>query len=177
MIGINLRATPEQDDFTARWLQRLGAATRQVRSRHVDSEAGGTTMMRSRCVKSVGLLLQPWSSGLLLLCLLIPVRGNAAPICLQTQALGPQCIYYDAAECRKEAGRQGGICSANPKEVRVSPNVGQYCLLTSEHVSLCVYSDRTSCDRDAARQGAVCAYSTGVAPSGAPDPYARIEGR
>jgi hypothetical protein len=139
---------------------------------HGYSAEGVTMITQLNRGKPVG-IFGPWQPGLLLLGLLLPSGGgNAAPICLQTQAIAPQCIYYDANQCRRDANRQGGICSANPREIRDTPNVGQYCLLTSERVSLCVYSDRASCDADAARQNAACTYATGRRPSGAPDPYA-----
>jgi hypothetical protein len=115
-------------------------------------------------------------TGAVLLGLLAPAGGHAAPFCIGTEALPPQCIYYDANSCHKEAGRQGGICSVNKKELRVTRNVGQYCLVTSQKVSLCIYSDRATCSAEAQRQHAACTYAPGVAPSGAPDPYAGLGG-
>ena len=117
----------------------------------------------------------PLYAAVLLLSLLIgvivPARAVAAPFCIENQALPPQCIYYDARECRKEAQRQNGVCSANPREVRLTPNVGQYCMVTSELVSLCVYADRGPCEDDARRQNGTCTSAPQIAPVGAPDPY------
>jgi hypothetical protein len=118
-----------------------------------------------------------WRQSAVLLGLLIPAGGHAAPFCIGSEAVPPQCIYYDADSCRREAIRQGGVCSANAKELRVSTNVGQYCVVTSQQVSLCIYLDRTSCDAAAASQHGACVSSPGVAPSGAPDPYSSTAGR
>src|SRR5258708_39893953 len=89
---------------------------------------------------------------LLLGSIVMRAAAKAARFCIESQGLKPQCIYYDAQSCRKEANRQGAICSANTKEVRLTANVGQYCLVTSQLVSLCIYSDRGTCTADAERQ-------------------------
>jgi hypothetical protein len=118
-----------------------------------------------------------WRASAVLLGLLAPAGGQAAPFCLGTQSVPPQCIYYDADSCRREAGRQGGVCSANPQEVRVSSNIGQFCVMTSQQVSLCIYLDRGTCEIAAAHQHGACVSSPGVAPSGAPDPFSPTMGR
>ena len=119
-----------------------------------------------------------WRARLILLgSLVMPVAAQAAPFCIESQALSPQCIYYDAQSCQTEANRQGAICSANRNEVRLTNNVGQYCLVTSQLVSLCIYSDRGTCTADALRQHGTCTNSPTLAPSAAPDPYAAIGGR
>ena len=112
----------------------------------------------------------------ILLGLLIPAGGHAAPFCIGTEAVPPQCIYYDANDCRKQAVRQGGTCSANAAELHVTTNLGQYCMVTSQRVSLCIYLDRGTCEADAARQHGACVSSPGVAPSGAPDPFSATAG-
>ena len=118
-----------------------------------------------------------WRWNSILLGLLIPVAGHAAPFCLGNESVPPQCIYYDANSCRKEAIRQGGICSANPRELHVSINIGKYCLVTSGQVSLCVYLDRAHCDADAARQNGACVSAPAGAPGvGAPDPFSTTGG-
>ena len=109
--------------------------------------------------------------------LLLPVAAQAAPFCIESQALSPQCIYYDADNCRREAYRQGATCSANKEEVHLTTNVGQYCLVTSQQVSLCIYSDRGTCSADAEKQHGTCTNAPTIAPSAAPDPYAAIGGR
>lgn len=118
-----------------------------------------------------------WRASAVLLGLLASAGAHAAPFCLGTQSVPPQCIYFDADSCRKEAGRQGGVCSANPQEVRVSSNIGQFCVMTSQQVSLCIYLDRGTCEIAAAHQHGACVSSPGVAPSGAPDPFSSTLGR
>jgi hypothetical protein len=101
----------------------------------------------------------------------------AAPFCVRTQALPPQCIYVDAAQCQNEALRQGGVCTVNSAEVRVNPGIGQYCVVTSSVVSLCAYPDRGTCMAEAARHNGACVEAPGIAPGRAPDPYAAVGGR
>ena len=114
--------------------------------------------------ESAGLL------SLLVLGILMPAAGHAAPFCLQSDAIPPQCIYFDAALCAKDAAKQGGECSANRAEVVLVPNVGKYCMVTSQRASLCIYASITSCQNAAKAQGGACVelYGTG---SGAPNPY------
>jgi hypothetical protein len=101
----------------------------------------------------------------------------AAPFCIQSQSLPPQCMYYDAAECQNDAARQGGVCSANAAELTLQPGIGQYCLVTSGGASLCIYPDRGSCMADAARQHGACTAAPNAAPgSKAPDPYSSVGG-
>lgn len=68
----------------------------------------------------------------------------------------------------------GGLCSVNPREVRVSSGLGHYCLLTSSLVSSCIYADRADCDRDAKQQQGVCVIAPKRPESPAPDPYRDI---
>ena len=107
-----------------------------------------------------------------------PLAAGAAPFCLTSQTIPPQCIYYDAALCGRDASRQGGICSANPSEMRLVAGVGQYCMVTSGGAAVCQYSDVDTCFKDATRQGGTCmaAPQPGSALS-APNPYSPIEGR
>jgi hypothetical protein len=107
----------------------------------------------------------------------LPVAALASPYCLENQAIPPQCIYEDPGQCQSDAFRQGGVCSANPKEAHLTANVGQYCMVTGSGISLCVYSDRDTCTKDAMRQNGACIFAPQIAPSGAPDPYAAIGGR
>jgi hypothetical protein len=60
---------------------------------------------------------------------LLPFSVLAAPFCIESQALPPQCMYYDAASCQREATRQQAACSVNVKELPLSNNVGQYCMV------------------------------------------------
>ncbi|MBN8871338.1 MAG: hypothetical protein J0H67_00740 [Rhodospirillales bacterium] len=101
----------------------------------------------------------------------------AAPFCMRNATMTtPMCIYYDAAECQREATRQGGDCTVNRREVTVRGGIGQYCMVTSSLVLACHYPDRESCARDARQQNGACTDSPGVAPARAPDPYSRQNG-
>ena len=100
----------------------------------------------------------------------------AAPFCLTNQVMQPQCIYYDAQECSREAARQNAVCSANPAELPLSPNVGQYCVVTSSRASNCSYADRQTCDRAATQQNGTCVIAPTRQSVGAPDPYSPVNG-
>ena len=108
-------------------------------------------------------------AGLALLASPLPVV--AAPFCVQTQAIPPQCIYFDARSCNDRAREMGGTCSVNTAEVHISAGLGHYCLLTSAQVSACIYPDRGPCDADAQHQGGVCVMAPETPESPAPDPY------
>jgi hypothetical protein len=118
-----------------------------------------------------------WWTAALLAGQIAPVSALAAPFCITNQMLAPQCIYWDAAECQRDASRQAAVCSVNPSEVHLQPGSGQYCVVTSDRVSLCVYADRGSCAQEAARQHGTCTDAVEVAPSRAPDPYAVVNGQ
>lgn len=111
------------------------------------------------------------------LAVLFTPAAMAAPFCITGQVLPPQCIYFDARQCDRDAQHQGQVCSANPAEVTLSRGAGLYCVVTSSRVSLCAYTDRTTCDREARQQNGTCtgapARSAGV---GAPDPYSPTSG-
>jgi hypothetical protein len=103
-------------------------------------------------------------------------QAFAAPFCIESQALPPQCNYYDAAECQSDAARQGGVCSANAHEFTLQPNIGQYCLATSYGAAFCVYPDRASCMAEAVRQHAACTAAPFVATGRSPDPFSSVGG-
>jgi hypothetical protein len=111
-------------------------------------------------------------------CLVASIAAHAAPFCLQTEALPPQCIYYDADDCNRAARKQSitGTCSINPREMRIAARGAEYCVVTSERLAQCIYLDRISCDQNAARLHGVCTYMPTAGrkqpASGAPDPYA-----
>jgi hypothetical protein len=123
------------------------------------------------------ILPHPLRATVLVLSLAAPVSAIAAPFCVRNQMLAPQCIYYDASECQRDAQQQGGVCSVNPSEFPVQAGSGQYCLVTSTRASLCVYSDRNTCTADALRQHGACTDMVRAGPSGAPDPYALQNGQ
>lgn len=118
------------------------------------------------------ILPRPLRAAVLILGLAAPIGAQAAPFCVRNEMLAPQCIYYDASECQRDAQQQGGVCSVNPSEFPVQAGTGQYCLVTSTRASLCVYTDRNTCTVDALRQHGACTDTAPIAPSRAPDPYA-----
>jgi hypothetical protein len=117
------------------------------------------------------------TSRLAALAVLVAQPVMAAPFCLSTQVVPPQCIYYDARECNQEAQRQGGYCGTNPTELRLTDGPGQFCVVTSGHFSVCAYVDRPSCEQEAARQHGTCAVSTRHVAVGSPDPFSTVNGR
>ena len=110
------------------------------------------------------------SAALVLTTMLPAPSALAAPFCLQTQAIPPQCIYFDANTCRRDATQQQGFCVVNPEEVSVTPGGGDYCLVTSTKASSCVFQDINACTREAARQGAVCVEAPPRAVGNTPNP-------
>jgi hypothetical protein len=116
------------------------------------------------------------SAGAVLACGAVVQPAAAAPFCLTNQVMQPQCLYYDAQECAREATRQNAVCAANPLELRLSPNVGQYCVVTSSRASNCSYADRQTCDREATQQRGTCVIAPTRQAVGAPDPYSALNG-
>jgi hypothetical protein len=107
------------------------------------------------------------------LLLTLPGSAIAAPFCLTSDAIPPQCIYYDAGLCQREAGHQVAECVVNTKEVRLTPSIGAYCLVTSTLASQCIYHDLDSCSKSAAPQQATCVRAAaGAGNPGGPDPFA-----
>ncbi len=105
-----------------------------------------------------------------------PAAVLAAPFCVTTQALPPQCLYVDPAECQKDALHQGGVCTVNSAEYKPQPGVGQYCVVGPSLISECIYPDRGTCMSEAKSRHGACVKAPSVAPYGAPDPYAAIGG-
>jgi hypothetical protein len=105
---------------------------------------------------------------------LVPATAMAAPFCVQTQAISPQCIFFDAASCNKRAKELGGTCTVDTSQITVSSGVGHYCLLTSSMVSYCVYSDSEQCNREALHQQGVCIQAPHRPESPGADPYREV---
>jgi hypothetical protein len=107
--------------------------------------------------------------------LTLPMSAMAAPFCVSTQGLPPECIYFDAASCTQRATQMNGNCTINPNEpggIRLTPSIGHYCLITGGGASLCIYVDQSDCLRDAARQrGGGCILAGRLPESPAPDPF------
>jgi len=104
----------------------------------------------------------------------MPLPAAAAPFCVQTQSVPPQCIFFDASACNERARQLQGYCSVNESEVHVSGGLGHYCLLTSNQVSMCIYPSRDNCERDARQQHGVCIDAPLRPESPAADPYRDI---
>lgn len=115
-----------------------------------------------------------WPSLWLVALLATPAPVLAAPFCVQTQAIPPQCLFTDAAECNVRAAQMGGTCTVNSDDVHVSSGLGHYCLLTSGLVSSCIYADRADCDQEARHQQGLCVVAPNRPESPSPDPYRDI---
>ena len=139
-----------------------GDLATKFRRHSVEADVGGTSGGKRR----MGL------AGLVLLVTPLPVL--AAPFCVSTEALPPQCMFYDAALCEQRAQQLNGLCSVNRSEITVSPGLGHYCLLTSTLVSSCIYADRANCERDAKVQSGACVNAPLRPESPGADPYRDI---
>ena len=98
----------------------------------------------------------------------------AAPFCVRTDAIPPQCIFFEAASCNTRAMQMGGTCVPNPAEWPVTVGSGHFCLLTSSRVASCIYVDAGTCAIDAHHQQGVCVPAANRPESPAPDPYRDI---
>lgn len=104
--------------------------------------------------------------------LTLPVPAIAAPFCVQTEALPPQCIFYDSGSCQQRATQMNGNCVVNSNEVHLTPSIGHYCLVTGGSAALCIYVDINSCNKEAQRQQGACIIAPGRPESPTPDPFA-----
>ncbi len=107
---------------------------------------------------------------------LLPSAGVlAAPYCVQTESIPPQCLYFDPSQCRMEAQHLKGWCVRNPEgSSPINAGTGAYCLLTTGGlVSVCEYQTEGDCMREAIHQGGVCTLAPTRTPEGnpPPDPY------
>lgn len=110
------------------------------------------------------------ATGFLLSIVLPAPAALAAPYCLQTAAISPQCIYDDPGICQKDALRQGGACVANPDGQVVLQGTGAYCLAIAGGHAYCTFEDVNQCVRAAGREGGACIAAPPVAPTVAPKP-------
>ncbi len=110
-------------------------------------------------------------AGLMLAVSLPSPSALAAPFCLQTETVPPQCIYYDAANCRRDATRQRGFCVVDGQEIALRPGTGAYCLVTGDGASVCDFQDPGPCTQEATRQNAVCVLAPPAAAGNIPNPY------
>ena len=99
------------------------------------------------------------AAGLLALALVTSAAkpATAAPFCLTTNVLSPQCIYVDPAECRARAVQIHGACVANPTEMRAFSGHQAFCATDATLMALCEYPDLASCSRAVEhRSGSLC---------------------
>jgi hypothetical protein len=134
-----------------------------------------TTLLRQSNVASVSRArvsrcIRPAAAAVLGI-FVAPSATQAAPFCVQTQAIPPQCIFVDAGSCNERATQMGGTCTVNRAEVHVSTGLGHYCLLTSSQASACIYADRSVCEVEARHQHGVCIDAPDRPESPAADPY------
>lgn len=91
----------------------------------------------------------------------LPASAWAAPFCVQSQGVPPQCDYYDAAQCRTRANELNGFCTANRSELVItSGGNNKYCLVLSSRHTQCLYADRNTCENDASAANGVCIEKT-----------------
>jgi hypothetical protein len=95
---------------------------------------------------------------LAMLAFILPAQPlSAAPFCVQTQAMAPQCDYFDASQCRTRAAELKGYCTANPGELVITPGgTGKYCVVLASRHAQCIYADYTSCANDAVAANGAC---------------------
>jgi hypothetical protein len=111
--------------------------------------------------------------------LVTPVMALAAPFCLNfNNGASPQCVFYDGAQCAREANLQNAECGINGREITVPPSgTGTYCVVVSGGGTTCGYGDGSDCSRVAQRQKGACVKSANTPPKAVPDPYAPNAGR
>ena len=115
------------------------------------------------------------AAGLLYLTCAGAAFAQGAPWCVSTQALPPQCMFYDPRQCQLVAGQQGGVCLPNSNVQAVRSAQGQYCLVIAGAAPACHYVDEGQCDTVARQQGGACVLSSeATGPNLAPNPYHQI---
>jgi hypothetical protein len=115
------------------------------------------------------------AAGLLFLTWAGVAFAQGAPWCVSTQALPPQCMFYDPRQCQLVAGQQGGLCVPNGNVHAVRSQLGQYCLVVAGATPACNYVDEGTCAREAKQQGGACVLSSEpTGPNLAPNPYHQV---
>lgn len=118
--------------------------------------------------------MSPWGRLLVVGAIMGPHVASAAPFCMILLGTGPQCIYYDAGQCQKDAAKQGATCAPNTEGGAAQTSAsgsGQYCLALSNGANLCHYYNYESCNADAAKQNGACWFD-GTKAAGVANPYA-----
>jgi hypothetical protein len=107
-------------------------------------------------------------------CFLSPKVSVAAPFCVESVGLTPECWYYDVNQCKKEAGKIHARCSANLREITVSAKGVAFCVVDSTKRPECAFQNRESCEDAAARRsGAIC-FETSAPPDKDSPLYGRL---
>ena len=96
---------------------------------------------------------------------LIAPGAWAAPYCVQSRTIPPQCIYVDANECSKRAQQMQGSCSVNPNEIKISSAVSAYCVTDSTRNLQCGFASYDSCSSEASRRHGFCVRVEPSAPN------------
>jgi hypothetical protein len=112
---------------------------------------------------------------LALAALLAPQSAMAAPFCMVILGMQPQCLYYDASLCQRDATKQGGVCEPDISGQTAGRGSGKYCVVTSQGAALCNYLNIESCQIEAIHLKGAC-YFDGLRSAGAPNPYAFSNG-
>lgn len=73
-----------------------------------------------------------------------------------SNAIPPQCIYFDITECQRNARKIAGQCKINDEEITLEAGAGKFCLIRSYSTAECIYNDLATCNKDAIRVGAIC---------------------
>lgn len=89
------------------------------------------------------------------LILVIHQQAIAAPFCVTTQGVPPDCIYEDTTSCRSRATQLKGVCTVNTNEITSAYGTEKFCMVDSTRVPQCIYTDRSSCE-GAMNAGSVC---------------------
>jgi hypothetical protein len=79
-----------------------------------------------------------------------------ATFCVEAQSMAPQCLYYDAKQCRLEAQKSSGLCIVNPQLRSFGHGNSVYCKTGADRVSQCIYEDFNACNAEAVKDGSVC---------------------
>lgn len=116
----------------------------------------------------------PFRSATFLWVLGLAAPAAAAPFCVKSMAVPPQCLYVDAASCQQRAQQLGGDCIANPEELKVQGEQGRYCMVTSDHAVSCIYEDQGACMMEAKHEQAVCVEAQNRPEAPDVDPYRDI---
>ena len=75
--------------------------------------------------------------------------ARSAPFCAIAGPPAQQCVYFDAAECRRAAPGGSAGCVGNPIETWLTQGTQRYCVVRADRAAQCLYINRESCERAA----------------------------